>query len=95
MKIIAGNEDILNSAISKWGSAFQILKTVEESAELSTALMHFLLDPPKISREDVIEEIADVMIMIHQMRLMFGPDAVDRMITQKLRRLRSRLADEG
>jgi NTP pyrophosphatase (non-canonical NTP hydrolase) len=55
----------------------QKMKCIEECGELITALA---------KGKGVIEEIADVIIMANQMRLLFGKDKVDEKIKQKLGR---------
>jgi hypothetical protein len=40
---------------------------------------------------DVPSEVADVIIMMYQMRVAFGADEVDRLVEEKLDRLEKRL----
>ncbi len=83
------NEDTLKEAIEKWGTVPQMLMAVEEGAELSKALLHFIRG--RASKLEVAEEIADVMIMAQQMRMIFGQDLVDQAVAQKMARLEERL----
>lgn len=84
------NEDTLKEAIEKWGTVPQMLMAVEEGSELSKALLHFIRG--RASKLEVAEEIADVMIMAQQMRMIFGQDLVDQAVAQKMARLEERLA---
>lgn len=83
------NEDILRQAINKWGNVPQMLQAIEEGSELNVALLHFIRE--RSGMEPVANEIADVLIMAHQMRLIFGPKMVDRFISAKMERLEGRL----
>lgn len=71
------SEQLYLKALDKWGVGFQCQMAIEEMAELTKALC-------KRSRtknesevlknfEEIIEEIADVEIMIEQLKLYFDP----------------------
>lgn len=60
---------ILNRAINHFGETKQIIKAIEEMAELQKELCKFLNG--KNSLLDIRQEIADVEIMIKQMRIIF------------------------
>ena len=80
-------EAIYRRALAVFGAEKQIDMVVEEGAELILALMH-----RKRGRgSNVITEIADLTIMVGQMRLLFGAEAVDAEIGDKLDRLEYRL----
>ena len=74
----------LEKAIRHYGSKNQITKSIEEMAELIRALT-------RDDTQNIMEEIADVHIMITQLRLIFDSQQIDDMITQKLKRLESRI----
>lgn len=84
------NEQTLFRALEAYGRSQQALQTVEECAELQTSIMHWLKNRTG-AKESVIEEIADVTIMVAQMRLAFGPAAVDAVVDAKLARLQKRI----
>jgi len=65
-----------------------MIKTCEELGELSAILCKRLNGSPA-THEQVVDEIADVLIMAHQMRVVFGPGEVDTRIVFKLERTRS------
>ena len=81
-------------AIEKWGVSSQLEMMVEECAELIQALQklkrvnasnEFLIEG---ATEHICEEIADVEILIEQMRQIFTDKRIDYHKEQKLFRLR-------
>lgn len=85
------NNRIYKEAFAVYGGDNQILKTIEECTELNLALMHFLDD--RTDEENVILEIADVEIMIEQLRLIFNNRKINEAKDFKLKRLKKRLED--
>ena len=83
-------EPIYLKAITHWGEQGQIDMAIEECAELIVALQHMRRD--RVNTDAVASEIADVLIMCGQMRLLVGPKAVDAMFEEKLARLAGRLS---
>jgi NTP pyrophosphatase (non-canonical NTP hydrolase) len=84
--------DIYQQAIDEWGFDSQVDMLIEEAAELIVAVNHArraCWAAPL--RDQVIEELADVEIMLEQMRMAFGPDEVDRVKLRKVLRLKERL----
>jgi NTP pyrophosphatase (non-canonical NTP hydrolase) len=85
--MITIDENPLAEAVQKWGS-FQVDMAIEECAEFIVAAEHF-----KRSKENnVAEEIADALIMLTQMALMFGEEKVQEIVNQKIERLKYRLS---
>ena len=84
------NQQILKTALALYGTDQQILQAVEECSELQQALMHYRRG--KIPHAAVVDEIADVMFMAQQMRLVFGPRLVDDAVAHKIERLGKRVA---
>lgn len=79
-------KEIYLKAINTFGENQQIIKAIEELGELSTALArHFT---KKESSENINEEIADVEIMISQLRLIFSSAEIDHHKKEKLERLK-------
>jgi NTP pyrophosphatase (non-canonical NTP hydrolase) len=78
-------EQIYQATLDKWGEDAQYDQAVEECAELITALKHYRRG--KVDRRAVIAELADVTLMIGQLTWMFGADAVNREIAEKLAKL--------
>ena len=94
---------ILRAAVDVYGSAAQTDMMIEEMSELIKALLKYRrgvnsatpYDLRKL-RGSIIEEMADVGIMLDQMRLLYGDDSEHR--EKKLTRLALRLgleAEEG
>ena len=63
------NKDVYNKAKSTWGIDAQVTKAIEELAELQKELCKFLLDDGNMGH--ITEEMADVEIMIEQLKLIF------------------------
>ncbi len=103
MSVIEDTRDIYQRAIDAFGEEHQIGKAIEECAEFIVAVSKktewivvngAVVDVNNFS-ERVIDEIADVTIMMRQMRVMLGKDVVDERIKQKLARLEQLIADAG
>lgn len=74
---------ILEGAIKKWGYRLQVIVAIEELAELQKELTKWLRG--KCNPAGLLEEMADVSIMLNQLQLIFG-DPIEQEIT-KLERL--------
>ncbi len=79
-------EKILKKALDKWGAVSQIRMAIEECSEFINAQMKFYRKRATIS--EVREEIADVLIVMLQMRILLGPELVDNIIEEKMERLK-------
>lgn len=77
------------AALRVFGPERQIRKAAEECAECSAALIRYLDDPDEF--DHVAEELADVEIMVIQMREIIGGDKVDEWKGKKAKRLHDRL----
>ena len=86
-----GEKAIYRRALDKWGPEAQLLKVAEECSELAAAVLQYLQD--RVPVHEVAEEIADVEIMLGQMRLYFGV-IVESKKQAKLERLADRLEEE-
>lgn len=84
-------ETIAKLAIEKYGNAAQLRQLQEECAELIVAVSHYFRNR-KTAREELIEEVADVTIMLMQLTppLNYTDELTD-MIDHKLERLYSKL----
>lgn len=80
---------LYNKVREKRGEALVALKAIEEMGELSAVLSKFLGEDETLL-PNVQEEIADVLIMMEQLRLIFFPTMVDRKKDEKLARLERR-----
>ena len=87
---------ILAAAIERYGEGAQLVKCCEELGELTQAICKMFDKSTGVQpdAEAVVEEIADVEIMIEQVRMILrvDPEMEQRWRDRKLRRLRARLA---
>lgn len=72
-------------AIKYWGESAQKQKAIEECAELIAAMARRSLI------DFIVDEVADVTIMMRQLRMIYGKKKVDDRIRFKLKRLQKRL----
>ena len=85
-----GTIDVCGMALDVFGEQSQVIVAVEELSELQKELCKLLRGQYHIS--DVAEEIADVEIMIMQMKRMLNNwDAVEEWKERKLARLADRI----
>lgn len=93
------NEGILRKAIATYGKTAQVDMAIEEMSELTKALCkerRYELTPGKhaTAHANVIEEIADVMIMCRQLLIIFDKDnEIQSEINYKINRLNERLKE--
>lgn len=78
--------EIYKAAVKHFGGANQVLKAIEELSELARALVQDEMGVPKANIH-VEEEIADVEIMLNQLRLLYDPREIDDWKDSKLERL--------
>ena len=78
-----GRIELYIAARNKWGADAQMIQLIEEMAELTIAILH---KRRKVGLEEsVIEEMADVEIMLEQAKLIVNqPKAFDRYKERKL-----------
>lgn len=84
--------EIYRAALEKWGAEAQFDQAVEECAELIAVLKHFRRE--KVSEDAVVDELADVALMVGQLTFMFGPDKVERAIESKVIKLKNLLTSD-
>lgn len=88
-------QEVLELAIETYGNEKQTDMMIEEMSELAKALLKYRRSPYSEELESIREEMADVAIMLEQMRLIYG--RYDRWYAYKVNRLAERLgarADE-
>lgn len=88
-------ETIYEEALELWGIDAQIKIAIEECAELIQKLVKYGRTVNGATNAEVAAEIADVEIMMKQMRLIFNSALVNEFIDVKLDRLRKRLNEEA
>ena len=88
---------VMQAALDQWGLAAQVGQTVEECAELIVALQkHINRTPSPETLENIIDEIADVEMMLAQMRLVLGinDDTFRKRIEYKFEKLNQYLSED-
>lgn len=93
------NEEVMKKALKKYGISRQLNKSIEECAEAITAVSKYLnidcdttISERVKLRAGIIDEIADVEIMMRCLRMIFTCDSeVDDRIEFKIDRLNSRI----
>ena len=94
IEITEEQRSTLELAVEIYGKENQIDKCIEEMAELTKALLKYRHSPSMLSSAHVHEELADVRIMVEQMYMIFGEDAMGNNIDYKIKRLAQRLHKE-
>ena len=84
---------ILTGAIEFWGKELQMDMVVEECAELIHVISAFRRR--RATTDQLLDELADVIIMTGQLKVMFGPTRVQLHYNRKMERLEKRLMDSG
>ena len=86
--------DVYIDAIKKYGSDNQVNMLYEETEELIVAISKYRRNPCEETITNVQEEIADVQIMIDQMKLIFGKKYIEEFIEKKTTRLKNRIEEK-
>lgn len=81
--------ELYAGALTEYGIEAQKMMLIEEIGELLNAFAKF--PRGRAQAEDVIEELADVSIMVEQMALLYGWSLFESKREQKLRRLRKQI----
>jgi len=89
--------EIMQTALDQWGLNAQVGQTVEECAELIVALQKYINRAPHADTVDnILDEIADVEMMLAQVRLALriNDSVLRERIEYKFERLQKYLTDE-
>lgn len=89
-----GQTETACRAVFEHGSLQQEDVAIEELAELTHAIIKHRRYGTAETRQHIIEEIADVSIMLYQLLLIHGFNGLDAITDAKMRRLRERLDAE-
>jgi len=89
------NKDTLQKVIDKYGTTLQTTVAMEELAELIKEISKVIRGNK--NADGMIEEIADVLIMIEQLKLMYNisDEEIQSEINDKLYRMEWRLRKEN
>ena len=86
--------NIMKKAVEHYGANAQIDKAIEEMAELTQALIKCRIDINAKVVANVAEEIADVLIMVEQLIMIYdNEEAVNKHTNNKIARLEQRLTN--
>ena len=86
--------EVLQRALDTYGSTLQIAMVFEEMSELQKELCKHLRGSG--SQENIAEEIADVEIMMEQMKMLFNCEAAVLQVREKkVKRLKERMEQNG
>lgn len=81
------NEELYRKSLEHFGPLRQFDKAMEEAAELILAIQKWRYNPTGENRDNVHEEIADLEIVIAQLKLMLAEPLIEKYRTDKLKRL--------
>lgn len=84
--------EIYRKAVETYGVEAQTKMAIEEMAELTNALMKYARG--RVTIADIVEEVADVYVMMQQLAIIYGPKTVQLLIDYKTQRLAKRLNKE-
>ncbi len=87
------NKELYQQTLVLWGEQAQYDQAAEECAELIAALMHYRRD--KVNSQQVIDELADVTLMVGQLTWMFGEQQVAEAVTRKRQKLDKLMQQAG
>lgn len=85
---------ICDAAICHFGERSQYLKVIEECAELAAAMARYQSDDSSESFARVVEEAADVSIVLMQLQILVGKKRLESEIERKGLRLLNRINAE-
>jgi NTP pyrophosphatase (non-canonical NTP hydrolase) len=85
-------KSICSQAVGRYGATSQMNMLQEECAEYIVALSH--MRRGRVGINEVADEVADIVIMCEQARLIFGGNILESAIERKLARLEERLEKE-
>ena len=79
------NKEVLQKAILRFGEKLQLRQVQEEAAELIVAINHFIRFKDDFHRHELLVEVADIEIMLEQLRLILNDDEnIERIKQEKL-----------
>ncbi len=81
--------EIYEKTLEKWGEKAQYDQLIEECAELIATLKHY--ERGKANLENVVNELADVYLMVGQLAYMLGEDRLQQAVTRKITKLQDLL----
>lgn len=87
-------DEICIDAVDFYGPEQQLAQTQEEAAELITAISHYRR-VREGSMAELIEEVADMKIMLRQMMYILDGEEVNKAVSMKIDRLEKQLKKDA
>lgn len=85
------SEEVCQKALERWGKEAQLLMVLEEMAELQKEILKNL-NRNKDNLVEIIDETADVLIMLDQLQYIYGIEkAVIKHAPEKIEKIKARL----
>jgi len=93
-KVVEVDDDIVRKSIEYYGMDLQLNVAIEEMSELTKEICKHIRG--KENRAEIVEEMADVFIMLANLQSMFyvSERELNRIITEKQERLKNRMEGE-
>ena len=81
--------------LDQWGFDAQAMMCIEEMSELTKALCKYMRfnkeNAPNEVKENIKEEIADVLNTVEQMQLIFGEKEIEKIRQEKIERTKTKI----
>jgi NTP pyrophosphatase (non-canonical NTP hydrolase) len=78
------NEEIIQYLFENNGEQYNLHKASEECQELGLVLNQYILKPTKVDKQEIIDEIGDVMIRLEILKKMFSIEDINKRVDYKL-----------
>ena len=85
--------NLYKEAVDKFGKEHQLIVTFGELAEASSEIARHLIPARVHDEQELINELADVCIMMEQMRIIYGDKLIDA-IYNKLSKLEKHIKED-
>lgn len=93
---MADRERKLLFLIDHYGTRIQQDIAIEELSELQKSIIKYRREPSDKTKESVVEEIADVQVMLEQLKMIFScRTKIDEIMDAKIDRQIKRIMDES
>lgn len=84
---------IMEKAVETWGVEDQFMMAIGECGEFVTLAGRHVQG--RLDKEQIIDEVADVLVMMHQMALIYGEQEVRDRIEFKMNKVFGKLMAQG
>jgi len=86
--------DLYRDAVGKYGKEHQLLVTAGELAECAAEIARHMIPDREHDEQDLIDELADVSIMLGQMEVIYG-EQLTNAIFKKLNKQRKHIEEDS